>query len=104
MLLVETDPARLLDRFEAYEPPAIPKWIDPRRVVKRGISVSAGSRRSRGASQRVQPPRRRAADERGAGEAEEEAQDEKPVGERRGRAVAVDVEDGGVAKRWAKTP
>ena len=28
MLMVETDPASLLDRFEAYQPPAIPKWID----------------------------------------------------------------------------
>jgi uncharacterized protein (TIGR00730 family) len=28
MLMVETDAARLLDRFEVYEPPAIPKWID----------------------------------------------------------------------------
>ena len=28
LLIVETDAARLLDRFETYEPPAIPKWID----------------------------------------------------------------------------
>jgi hypothetical protein len=28
MLMVETDPARLLDRFESYEPPDTPKWID----------------------------------------------------------------------------
>jgi hypothetical protein len=28
MLMVETDAARLLDRFEAYEPPLVPKWID----------------------------------------------------------------------------
>lgn len=28
MLLVETDPARLLSRFATYEPPAIPKWRD----------------------------------------------------------------------------
>ena len=28
MLMVETDAARLLDRFEAYQPPVIPKWID----------------------------------------------------------------------------
>ena len=28
MMMVETDAARLLDRFEAYEPPVIPKWID----------------------------------------------------------------------------
>ena len=28
MLLLETDCSRLLDRFEAYEPPVLPKWID----------------------------------------------------------------------------
>jgi hypothetical protein len=28
MLLLEVDPARLLDRFDAYEPPTVPKWID----------------------------------------------------------------------------
>jgi uncharacterized protein (TIGR00730 family) len=28
MLMVETDARRLLDRFEAYEPPVVPKWID----------------------------------------------------------------------------
>ena len=28
MLMVETDPASLLDRFEAYQPPDIRKWID----------------------------------------------------------------------------
>jgi uncharacterized protein (TIGR00730 family) len=28
MLMVETDAAALLDRFEAYHPPEIPKWID----------------------------------------------------------------------------
>jgi uncharacterized protein (TIGR00730 family) len=28
MLMVETDAARLLDRFETYEAPALPKWID----------------------------------------------------------------------------
>jgi uncharacterized protein (TIGR00730 family) len=28
MLMVESDTARLLERFEAYEPPVIPKWID----------------------------------------------------------------------------
>ena len=27
MLMVESDPARLLDRFEAYEPPVVEKWI-----------------------------------------------------------------------------
>jgi uncharacterized protein (TIGR00730 family) len=29
MLLVESEPATLLDRLEAFVPPAIPKWIDP---------------------------------------------------------------------------
>lgn len=28
MLLVDVDAERLLDRIEAYQPPAIPKWID----------------------------------------------------------------------------
>jgi hypothetical protein len=28
MLMVETHPTSLLDRFEAYQPPEIPKWID----------------------------------------------------------------------------
>jgi uncharacterized protein (TIGR00730 family) len=28
LLIVETDAGRLLDRFETYEPPAVPKWID----------------------------------------------------------------------------
>ncbi|MDZ7768716.1 MAG: LOG family protein [Woeseiaceae bacterium] len=28
MLLVDTDPARLLSRFANYEPPDIPKWRD----------------------------------------------------------------------------
>ena len=28
MLMVENDPGRLLDRFESYLPPTIPKWID----------------------------------------------------------------------------
>ena len=28
LLIVETDAARLLDRFEAYEPPVITKWLD----------------------------------------------------------------------------
>lgn len=28
MLVVEEDPIRLLDRLEAYTPPAVPKWID----------------------------------------------------------------------------
>jgi hypothetical protein len=28
MLMVNTHAARLLDRFEAYQAPAIPKWID----------------------------------------------------------------------------
>ncbi|MBN8999792.1 MAG: LOG family protein, partial [Rhizobiales bacterium] len=27
MAIVETDPARLLDRFAAYEPPSVTKWI-----------------------------------------------------------------------------
>jgi hypothetical protein len=27
MLLLDVEPARLLDRFEAYQPPEIPKWI-----------------------------------------------------------------------------
>lgn len=28
MVLVDTDPTQLLNRFEAYQPPAIPKWMD----------------------------------------------------------------------------
>ena len=28
MLLVDTDPARLLDRFETYQPPVVTKWIE----------------------------------------------------------------------------
>lgn len=28
MILVESDSAALLDRFEAYEPPAVEKWLD----------------------------------------------------------------------------
>lgn len=28
MLLVDNDPAALLDRFTRYEPPTVPKWID----------------------------------------------------------------------------
>lgn len=28
MLIVENDPDRLLERFSAYEPPAVSKWID----------------------------------------------------------------------------
>jgi predicted Rossmann-fold nucleotide-binding protein len=28
MLMVETSATRLLDRFESYEAPALPKWID----------------------------------------------------------------------------
>lgn len=31
MLLVDTDPARLLDRFETYTAPAVEKWLDPSR-------------------------------------------------------------------------
>ena len=30
MLVVESDPARMLDRLRAYEPPAVPQWIDER--------------------------------------------------------------------------
>jgi hypothetical protein len=29
MLIVEGDPAALLDRFAEYEPPAVPKWLRP---------------------------------------------------------------------------
>lgn len=29
MLIVESDPARLLDRLGSYEPPAVEKWIEP---------------------------------------------------------------------------
>jgi len=29
MLMVDTDPVRLLERFAAYEPPEVAKWIDP---------------------------------------------------------------------------
>jgi len=28
MLIVENDPLRLLDRFAAYEPPSVPKWVE----------------------------------------------------------------------------
>ena len=28
MLMVDSDPAALLDRFASYVPPAVPKWID----------------------------------------------------------------------------
>jgi hypothetical protein len=28
MVIVETDPARLLDRLRAYAPPDVPKWLD----------------------------------------------------------------------------
>jgi hypothetical protein len=28
MVLVEDDPTRLLARFEQYEPPFVPKWIE----------------------------------------------------------------------------
>jgi len=28
MVIVESDPARLLDRFQAYEPPRVVKWIN----------------------------------------------------------------------------
>jgi hypothetical protein len=29
MLLVDNDPGQLLDRFEAYRPPVVEKWIRP---------------------------------------------------------------------------
>lgn len=29
MVLVETEPTALLERFEEYRPPKTPKWIDP---------------------------------------------------------------------------
>ncbi len=29
MLIVESDPAALLDRFACYSPPALPKWLGP---------------------------------------------------------------------------
>lgn len=29
MLMVESDPAALLDRFAIYEPPTVAKWLDP---------------------------------------------------------------------------
>ena len=29
MMIMEENPARLLDRFEAYEPPRVKKWLGP---------------------------------------------------------------------------
>ena len=29
MLVVESDPLALLDRFASYAPPALPKWLGP---------------------------------------------------------------------------
>jgi uncharacterized protein (TIGR00730 family) len=30
LVMVETEPERLLDRLEAYQPPEVYRWIDPR--------------------------------------------------------------------------